>query len=76
MIDAKVRGLKIDELRSVTPLEVFRDAKGKAVAVGSYSLLVRVVFQSTERTLSEEDLVGSSNRIVAALTEMGGVQRA
>jgi phenylalanyl-tRNA synthetase beta chain len=75
-VDAAIRGLGIAELQSVAPIEIFRDAKGKAVAAGSYSLLVRVVFQSTERTLAEEDLSGSSMRIVNALTALGGVQRA
>ncbi|QMV18682.1 phenylalanine--tRNA ligase subunit beta [Granulicella sp. 5B5] len=75
-IEAAVRGLGVAELQSVAPVEIFRDAKGKAIAAGSYSLLTRVVFQSTERTLAEEDLTGSSARIVVALTGLGGVQRA
>ncbi len=75
-IEAAMRGLGIAELQAVTPVEIFRDAKGKAVAAGSYSLLTRAVFQSAERTLTEEDLTGSSARVVAALTALGGVQRA
>ena len=75
-IDDAIRTLGIAELQSIAPVEIFRDAKGKSIAAGSYSLLTRVVFQSTERTLSEEDLTTSSNRITAALTALGGVQRA
>ena len=75
-VEAALRGLGIVELQRVTPVEVFRDAKGKAVAAGSYSCLVRVVLQSGERTLTEEELSGWSERIVAALTGLGGVQRA
>jgi phenylalanyl-tRNA synthetase beta chain len=75
-IDNSLRSLEIAELQSIAPVEIFRDAKGKAVAAGSYSLLVRVVFQSTERTLADEDLTGNSTRIVAALTALGGLQRA
>ncbi|HEV2578050.1 MAG TPA: phenylalanine--tRNA ligase subunit beta [Acidobacteriaceae bacterium] len=75
-IATAVNGLKIPELRSVRPLEIFRDAKGKAVPVGSYSLLLRVVFQSGERTLTEEELTGASEKIVAALKALGGTQRA
>jgi phenylalanyl-tRNA synthetase beta chain len=75
-VEAAIRGLDIAELQSVAPLEIFRDAKGKAVAAGSYSLLVRVMFQSAERTLAEEDLTSGSARIVGALTALGGVQRA
>jgi phenylalanyl-tRNA synthetase beta chain len=75
-ISAAVRGLGIAELQSVEPVEIFRDAKGKAVAAGSYSLLVRVRLQSVERTLTEDELTGWSERIVGALKGLGGVQRA
>jgi phenylalanyl-tRNA synthetase beta chain len=60
----------------VKPVEIFRDAKGKAVPAAHYSLLLRVVFQSTERTLTEEELTGGSEKIVAALSALGGAQRA
>jgi phenylalanyl-tRNA synthetase beta chain len=83
-------GLKMEELRSVRPVEIFRDAKGKAVdhpskqrtlagdpgAAGSYSLLLRVVFQSNERTLTEEEITRWSEWVVARLTGLGGTQRA
>jgi phenylalanyl-tRNA synthetase beta chain len=75
-IAAAADGLRVTELRSVRPVEIFRDAKGKAVPAGSYSLLLRVVFQSSERTLTEDELTGGSERIVAALTALGGTQRA
>jgi len=75
-IEAVLRGLGIAEMLHVTPVEIFRDAKGKAIAAGSYSCLVRVVLQSGERTLTEEELSGWSEKIVAALTILGGVQRA
>jgi phenylalanyl-tRNA synthetase beta chain len=75
-IEAAVRGLAIAELRSVVPVEVFRDAKGKAVAAGQYSMLVRVVLQSDERTLADEELTGWSGRVVETLKGLGGVQRA
>jgi phenylalanyl-tRNA synthetase beta chain len=75
-IAATVEGLRIHELRSVRPVEIFRDAKGKAVPVGRYSLLLRVMFQSSERTLTEDELTGGSEKIVAALKALGGTQRA
>jgi phenylalanyl-tRNA synthetase beta chain len=65
-----------EELRSVRPVEIFRDAKGKAVAAGSYSLLLRVVFQSSERTLTEEEITRGTEWVVAQLTGLGGTQRA
>jgi phenylalanyl-tRNA synthetase beta chain len=74
-IAAGVRGLGIAELRRAEAVEIFREAKGKTVAAGSYSLLTRVGFQSDERTLTEEELTGWSERIVAALTALGGAQR-
>ena len=75
-IAAAAEGLRVTELRSVRPVEIFRDAKGKAVPAGSYSLLLRVLFQSSERTLTEDELTGGSEKIVAALTALGGTQRA
>jgi phenylalanyl-tRNA synthetase beta chain len=75
-IATAVDGLPIHELRSVRPMEIFRDTKGKAVPAGSYSLLLRVMFQSSERTLTEEELTGGSEKIVAALKVLGGTQRA
>ncbi len=75
-VESAVRGLQIAELQRLEPVEIFRDPKGKAVAVGRYSLLLRVVFQSVERTLTEEELVGWSARIADALTALGGTQRA
>jgi phenylalanyl-tRNA synthetase beta chain len=75
-VETGLRGLRIAELQSVMPVEIFRDAKGKAVAAGSYSLLVRVVFQSGDRTLTEEEIGAWSSQVVAALVGLGGVQRA
>jgi len=79
-IDAALRGagsgLKADELRSVRPVEIFRDAKGKAVAAGSYSLLLRAVFQSMERTLTDDEITRWTEWVVAQLTGLGGTQRA
>jgi phenylalanyl-tRNA synthetase beta chain len=69
-------GLVADELRSVQPVEIFRDAKGKTVAVGSYSLLLRAVFQSNERTLTEDEIMRWMEWVVAKLKGLGGAQRA
>ena len=69
-------GLKAEELRSVRPVEIFRDAKGKAIPTGSYSLLLRTVFQSNERTLTEEEITRWTEWVVAELKGLGGTQRA
>ena len=68
--------LNIAEMQSLAPIEIFRDAKGKAVAVGSYSALIRARFQSNDRTLTEEEILGWYNSIIATLTGLGGTQRA
>jgi phenylalanyl-tRNA synthetase beta chain len=75
-IATAIRSLGITELQKLMPVEIFRDAKGKAVAAGHYSLLLRTVFQSTEGTLGEEELTGWQNAILSALTSLGGVHRA
>ena len=66
---------ELAELRSLRPVEIFRDLNGKAVPFGSYSLLLRAVFQSNERTLAEHEIAGWTDWVVAQLTALGGVQR-
>ncbi|HEY6373173.1 MAG TPA: phenylalanine--tRNA ligase subunit beta [Candidatus Sulfotelmatobacter sp.] len=67
-----VAGLSIAELRQFRPLEIFR---GGSIAAGKYSALLRVRFQSDQRTLREDEVAQWSGKIVAALTGLGGVQR-
>jgi phenylalanyl-tRNA synthetase beta chain len=74
-IDDTLRGWNLEELKKVQPVEIFRDPKGKAVPAGSYSLLLRAVFQSNERTLTEDEITQWSDWIVAKLNSLGGVQR-
>ena len=72
-----IEALGIAELTRLAPVEVFRDAK-TAVGPGSaghYALLVRCVFQSTERTLREDELTEWSAKVMGALTALGGVLR-
>jgi len=75
-IAAALSALNIAEMQRLTPLEIFRDPKGKAVAAGSYSALIRARFQSNDRTLTEEEILISYNSIIATLTALGGTQRA
>jgi len=67
-----VAGSSIAELREFRPVEIFR---GGSIAAGKYSVLLRVRFQSAERTLREDEVAQWSGKIVAALTGLGGVQR-
>jgi phenylalanyl-tRNA synthetase beta chain len=63
----------VPELRELRPVEIFR---GGSIAAGKYSILLRVRFQSNERTLREDEVAQWSGGIVDALTKLGGVQRA
>ena len=72
-IRQSVLGLGIAELRSFSPVEVFR---GDKVGAGKYSILLRAKFQSGERTLREDEVAKWSAEISKALESLGGVQRA
>jgi phenylalanyl-tRNA synthetase beta chain len=74
-IAAAIEALSIPELQSLKPIEVFRDPKGKAVPAGHYSLLLRAVFQSHERTLTEDELTTWQSAIITTLTGLGGTLR-
>ena len=75
-IAASLHNLNIAEMQRVSPLEIFRDAKGKAVPAGHYSALIGVAFQSSERTLTDTEITGWHESIIAALTALGGAHRA
>jgi len=68
-----VAALGLKELASVRPAEIFR---GGSVPAGRYSMLVRVTFQSAERTLRDDEVAGWSARVVQALQALGGTLRA
>ncbi len=76
MVSSALAALQINELHEYRPAEIFRDAKGKAVPAGHYSMLVSTTFQSPERTLRDEELHAWSGSIVGALEALGGRQRA
>ncbi|NYF92278.1 phenylalanine--tRNA ligase subunit beta [Tunturiibacter empetritectus] len=67
-----IHALAIPELQSLKPIEVWRDQKKYP---GVYSLLLRTVFQSNDRTLREDELTNRWTRIIAALTALGGTIR-
>jgi phenylalanyl-tRNA synthetase beta chain len=68
-----VAALAMVELRNFRPVEIFR---GGSIGAGKYSILLRATFQSAERTLREDEIAQLSGKIVAALQNLGGVQRA
>jgi len=66
-----IESLKIAEVVTVEAGDLFR---GKNVPAGKYSLMVRVVFQSRETTLTDAQTGDFSSRIVAALEQQVGAQ--
>jgi len=72
-IHKSVTSLGIAELKEFRPVEIFR---GGSIAGGKYSVLLRVRLQSPERTLRDDEIAQWSGKIVAALTDLGGAQRA
>jgi len=66
-----IRSLGIAEIASIEAGDLFR---GKNVPAGKYSLMVRVLFQSREATLTDAQIAEFSARIVAALKEKLGAQ--
>jgi phenylalanyl-tRNA synthetase beta chain len=71
-IEGAVTSLGIAELRSFTPVEIFR---GGAIPAGKYSLLLRATFQSGERTLREDEVAQWSSQIIRSLEPLGGSLR-
>jgi len=73
-VQGTIQSLGIPEIVSIEAADLFR---GKNVPAGKYSLLVRVVFQSREATLTEPQLNDFSARIVAASEkQLGATLRA
>jgi len=69
-----IRSLGIPEMAGIEAVDLFR---GGQIPPGTYSLLVRVTFQSHAATLTEAQLTDFSSRIVAALERtLGATLRA
>jgi phenylalanyl-tRNA synthetase beta chain len=71
-ISQAVTALRLNQLRSFIPVEIFR---GGAIPASKYSLLLRARFQSGERTLREDEVAQWSQQIVRALQALGGTLR-
>ena len=72
-IETAVHDLALAELRSFAPAEIFR---GGNVSAGKYSILLRAVFQSGDRTLSDAEVAKWADAVVSTLKKLGGEQRA
>ena len=71
-IASALHALALPELQSLEPVEVYRDPKKNP---GVYSLLLRTVFQSHDRTLRDDELTAWSARIIDTVTALGGILR-
>jgi phenylalanyl-tRNA synthetase beta chain len=71
-IRQNLSSLAIAELTETLPAETFR---GGSLAAGTYSFLLRVRFQSAERTLRDDEVADWSQRIVKAVESLGGALR-
>jgi len=67
-IRQKLSTLGIAELAAVLPAETFR---GGSLAAGTYSFLLRVRFQSAERTLRDDEVANWAQQIVKSVESLG-----
>jgi phenylalanyl-tRNA synthetase beta chain len=70
-VAAAIRALNIPEIVSIEAADLYR---GKNVPTGKYSLMIRVIFQSSEATLTDAQIAAFSAQIVAALEKSLGAQ--
>ena len=66
-----VEALELPDLQSIEFFDLYR---GKGIDKGKKSLAFRVVFQSAERTLTNEEVNGHRDAIIARLGEQFGAQ--
>ncbi|HTD21352.1 MAG TPA: phenylalanine--tRNA ligase subunit beta [Terriglobales bacterium] len=76
-IHSALANLRIPELQSFAPADLLRgkDAEKAGIPAGKYSLLLRVTFQSSERTLREDEVATWSAKIIESLTRLGASLR-
>ncbi len=70
-----VEALHLGEVKSFAPVDWLASGSAPAIPAGHYSLLLRVLFQSAERTLTGEEVDQLSRRLLAALEPLGALLR-
>ncbi|MFQ5695966.1 MAG: phenylalanine--tRNA ligase subunit beta, partial [Terriglobia bacterium] len=70
-VRSAIEDLGLAELVSVAAVDRFRSSK---LPAGHYSLLIRIVFQSAQQTLTDEQTRAYSERIIKALEEKLGAR--
>ena len=63
-----LRGMALEEMQDFRPVDFQRVGK---IAAGAYSLLLRVTFQSKDRTLSGEEIAEATRKVLGALEPLG-----
>ena len=74
-IQKVVAALRVKELRSFVPVEIFHGGGTVFVTTGAYSILLRATFQSDDGTLRQDEVARWSGEIVEALGQLGGSMR-
>jgi phenylalanyl-tRNA synthetase beta chain len=73
-VEQAIRALAIPEVQHIEAADLFR---GGQIPAGTFSLMIRVTFQSAQATLTDAQTADYSSRIVAALEkELGATLRA
>ena len=72
-LSSAIAGLGLEEIREYRPVDRFQ---GGAIPPNHYSLLLRVTFQSPNRTLTSEEVGGLSQRLLTVLQGLGAQLRA
>src|SRR5579859_4205209 len=69
--------LHIPELQGFAPADLLRgkDAEKAGIPSGKYSLLLRATFQSSDRTLRDDEVAAWSAKIVESLSKLGASLR-
>lgn len=67
-MESAVCALALENLRDLRPAEIFR---GEGIPQGHYSLLLRATFQSSNRTLTSDEVGAMSQQIVDVLAALG-----
>jgi phenylalanyl-tRNA synthetase beta chain len=72
-LSSAIAGLGLEEIRDYQPVDRFH---GGTIPPNHYSLLLRVTFQSPNRTLTSEEVGGLSQRLLTVLQGLGAQLRA
>jgi len=67
-IERALRALSLEAIQGFQPADLFQ---GSAIPAGHYGLLLRVTFQTLDRTLTSEEIADAGRRVLGALQPLG-----